>query len=547
MSVQHFPMANGGGRGIVRRTMTRQEKEVRRRRAFAIISHPDAGKTTLTEKLLVYGGAKDMAGSVRDRKRQSETTSDWLELEKQRGISVSSTAIQFEYEGHCINLVDTPGHRDFSEDTYRVLTAVDAAIMVLDLAKGIESQTLKLFEVCRSRKIPIITFVNKCDRPGRDPLEILDEIESTLGLKTFASNWPIGQGPSFSGVYDRMSKRLHRFERVAGGRSMAKEQRTEGLEALAGLPEEATDGVIDAIELLDMAGSELDAEAVAKGELTPVYFGSAMNNFGIRLLLEGFLRHSPPPQPRLAKGEPIDPKREAFSATVFKIQANMDPKHRDRLAFLRVCSGRFEKDMRVVHAQSGKPVRLSFSHKLFGRERETQEEAWPGDIIGITGQSDLDIGDTLTEDPDIVYDGIPRFAPECFAYFRNADTGSFKRFRAGIDQLLQEKVVQRFNLVDAVTNVPLLGAVGPLQFEVAKYRLEQEYQVQCGVETAPWTVARWVDPETSEEQLRANLQSRVEIARDDQNRLAVLFGSDWQLSYFIEKHPDIKVRSQPWS
>ncbi len=522
--------------------MTQLEQETRRRRTFAIISHPDAGKTTLTEKLLLYGGAKELAGSVRDRKHQSETTSDWLELEKQRGISVSSTAMQFEYEGYCINIVDTPGHRDFSEDTYRVLTAVDAAIMVLDVAKGIEEQTLKLFEVCRSRGIPIITFVNKCDRYGKDPLEILDEVESTLKLRTFAANWPIGSGPEFRGIFDRFEEQLHLFERTTGGRYKA----PVSVHAQTQIPQQLREQIDEAIGLLDAAGHDLDEAAIARGELTPVYFGSAVNNFGIQLLLEGFLRHAPPPQPRRAKGELIDPLRPAFSATVFKIQANMDPNHRDRLAFLRICSGHFRKDLRAIHAQTGKPIRLSFSHKLFGRERETQEEAWPGDILGITGQSDLDIGDTITEDPSIVYDGIPRFAPESFAYFRSSDTRSYKRFRAGIEQLLQEKVVQRFQLLDALDSAPLLGAVGPLQFDVAKYRLQSEYQVDCAVEPGRWSITRWVDPEVGEQDLRPLYLGGTAIVRDDAGGLALLFDSPWDLAYVQDKHPKIGLSSQPW-
>ena len=525
--------------------MTQLELETRRRRTFAIISHPDAGKTTLTEKLLLYGGAKELAGSVRDRKHQSETTSDWLELEKQRGISVSSTAMQFEYEGYCINIVDTPGHRDFSEDTYRVLTAVDAAIMVLDVAKGIEEQTLKLFEVCRSRGIPIITFVNKCDRHGKDPLEILDEIENTLHLMTFAANWPIGSGPDFRGLYDRFSQSLHQFERVQGGRYKAPVKVSSGV-ASENLPEGVGEKIEEAVSLLDIAGHELDERAVARGELTPVYFGSAVNNFGIQLLLEGFLRHAPHPQARMAKCGMIDPTTDVFTATVFKIQANMDPHHRDRLAFLRICSGQFRKDLRAVHAQTGKPIRLSFSHKLFGRERETQEEAWPGDILGITGQGELDIGDTVTEDPKIVYEGIPRFAPESFAYFRNTDTRSFKRFRAGIDQLLQEKVAQRFQLFDATNSAPLLGSIGPLQFDVAQYRLQFEYTVECVVEKAPWSLTRWVHPDHAEAEMRALFLYGIALAKDDWGGLALLFENPWQLRYFQEKNEKIRLASQPW-
>lgn len=522
-------------------------KEIARRRTFAIISHPDAGKTTLTEKLLLYAGAKEVAGSVRDRKNARDTASDWLELEKQRGISVSSTALQFEYGDHRINLLDTPGHRDFSEDTYRVLTAVDSAIMVLDAAKGIEEQTLKLFEVCKSRHIPLITFINKCDRPGKEPLELLDEIEERLSLQTYAVNLPIGEGPDFHGLYERRGQRLHLYEKVSGGRFVAPVEigGFNDPRMTAAIPPSIRERLVETNELLDSAGHELDLEAVNRGELTPVFFGSAVNNFGIDLLLNGFLAYASPPRGRLAGDQPIEPTHPAFSAFVFKIQANMDPNHRDRLVFLRICSGRFHPDLQVKHAQSGKEVRLSFTHQVFGRQRTTQTEAWPGDILGITGRSNLEIGDTLSEGPGIRFQAIPRFAPECFVRLRNADTQNLKRFNKGVDQLLQEKVVQRFHDLHGDTRMPLLGAVGPLQFEVVQYRLKSEYGADAHMEALPWTVTRWVAPDADQEALLAQNRFGSILVRDDADRLCILFESEWNLQYFERNNGAIRLLSRP--
>lgn len=522
--------------------------EVARRRTFAIISHPDAGKTTLTEKFLLYGGALNLAGGVRDRKNQS-TASDWMELERQRGISVSSTVLQFDYKGCKVNLLDTPGHRDFSEDTYRVLMAVDAAVMVLDVAKGIEEQTRKLFEVCRYRGIPIFTFINKCDRPGREPLELLDEVESMLGLQCYVMNWPVGSGNRFAGVYERATKQLHCYDRVQGGRQKATVI-TGGLEddpikqkvepdLLAKLSEE--------LELLEIAGTEFNREEVLKGHQTPVFFGSAINNFGVQPLLDGFLDLAPPPGPRKAGDGVVNPEDPAFSAFIFKIQANMDPRHRDRLVFLRICSGKFQRDMQVTHTQTGRKVRLSFSHQLFGKERETQDEAWPGDVLGITGHSDFGIGDTLSEKDTLRFDPIPAFAPECFAYLVNLDTRNFKRFRTGLEQLLQEKVIQRFQLLDAYNNTPLLGAVGPLQFDVVKHRIEGEYGAETRLDAAPWKVVRWVDPTISESQLQGMFLGGAKLARDSQERLVILFESEWNQQYFERENKDIRLFDNPLS
>src|SRR6476659_894720 len=394
------------------------EQEIARRRTFAIISHPDAGKTTLTEKFLLYGGAVQLAGSVTARKNQRATTSDWMELERQRGISVSSTVLQFEYRGYCVNLLDTPGHKDFSEDTYRVLTAVDAAVMVIDAGKGIEAQTRKLFEVCRQRGIPIFTFINKLDRPARDPLSLLDELEHVLGIHAYPVNWPLGDGPDFQGVFDREEKLVHFFERVPGGEYRA----PVSMHGLAddvvreAMSPDVYHKAVEELAMLEGAGAAFDHPAVLAGKLTPVFFGSAVNNFGVQLLLDAFLELAPSPRPRIVGERTISPEDSSFSGFIFKIQANMDPKHRDRLAFVRVCSGKFERDMNVIHTRSGRKLRLSSSHKLFGRDRETMDEAFAGDVVGLVGYADFRIGDRLAEDGSLVFHEIPRFAPECFAW-----------------------------------------------------------------------------------------------------------------------------------
>src|SRR6266568_3299421 len=405
------------------------ENQISRRRTFAIISHPDAGKTTLTEKFLLYGGAVQLAGSVTARKNQRATTSDWMELERQRGISVSSTVLQFEYGGYCVNLLDTPGHKDFSEDTYRVLTAVDAAVMVIDAAKGIEPQTRKLFEVCRQRGMPIFTFMNKLDRPAKDTLMLLDELERVLGIHAYPVNWPLGDGPDFRGVFDRQASLVHCFERVPGGQYRAPVS-VHGLEdpfVRDQMTAESYARMVEELAMLDGAGAHFDHPAILAGQLTPVFFGSAVNNFGVQLLLDAFLELAPPPQPRTVNERVIHPGEPQFSGFIFKIQANMDPKHRDRLAFVRICSGKFERDMTVVHTRSGRKVRLSSSHKLFGRDRETIDEAYPGDVVGLVGHTDFRIGDTLAEDASLVYKEIPRFTPECFAWLQSPSTAQFKR------------------------------------------------------------------------------------------------------------------------
>ena len=525
------------------------EQEIARRRTFAIISHPDAGKTTLTEKFLLYGGALQLAGTVTARKNQRAATSDWMELERKRGISVSSTVLQFDYQDFRVNLLDTPGHRDFSEDTYRVLTAVDAVVMVIDAGKGIESQTRKLFEICRRRGVPIFTFMNKLDRPTMDPLGLLDELESVLGIHAYAMNWPLGTGPEFRGVYDRAGKQAHFFERVSGGayRAPVTVHDLADPHVRQTMRADIYQQVVDEIGMLEGAGAGFDRDAVLAGTLTPVFFGSAINNFGVQLLLDSFLAYSTAPRPRRASGRIIEPDHPAFSGFVFKIQANMDPRHRDRIAFVRVCSGKFTRDMSVTHVQGGRKVRLSSSHKLFGRERETMDEAYAGDVVGLVGHSGFGIGDTLTEDPSIVYDEIPRFAPECFAYLHGTVTSQFKRFREGLEQLLQEGVVQVLEVKDSTRATPLLGAVGPLQFEVVQYRLMAEYGAESRLESAGWDVLRWVSPETRLETLEGALPSGANIAFDAERRPVALFPNEWALNYFQKRNPAIGLSDVPFN
>ena len=528
------------------------QREVTRRRSFAIISHPDAGKTTLTEKFLLYGGALNLAGSVTARKNQRATTSDWMDLEKQRGISVSSTVLQFEYKDCVVNILDTPGHKDFSEDTYRVLTAVDAAVMVVDAGKGIESQTRKLFEVCRRRGVPIFTFMNKLDRPARPSMDLLDELESVLGIHAYPVNWPLGDGPRFRGVYDREQKQVHLFQRTVHGAYRAPVAVT-GIEdqSVKEAVEEGTyQQVCDELELLEGAGADFDLKKVLAGELTPVFFGSAANNFGVQLLLDRFLELSPPPTPRESAGMMIDPASEEFSAFVFKIQANMNPKHRDRIAFVRIVSGQFKRDMDVINGRSGERVRLANSQRLFARERETVDDAFAGDVVGLVGNYDLLIGDTLSSQAGVTFDEIPRFAPECFSYLHNKSTAKYKRFRDGLQQLLKEGVASEFVLIDTDgPQIPLLGAVGPLQFEVLQYRLEGEYAAETRIEQANWSLARWLRPKEGDPlapDARPSLSLGAALARDSNGWLVALLPSEWALKTFSDKNEEWIISEQPF-
>jgi peptide chain release factor 3 len=528
-------------------TPSHLEKEVQRRRTFAIVSHPDAGKTTLTEKFLLYGGAVHLAGSVTARKNQRASTSDWMELEKKRGISISSTVLQFDYDGYRVNLLDTPGHRDFSEDTYRVLTAVDAAVMVIDAGKGIEAQTQKLFEVCRHRGVPIFTFMNKMDRPSREPLALLDQLEEVLGIQTYPVNWPLGTGIDFKGIWDRQTKLAHLFERTTGGAYRAPVM-TAGLNdpiIRERLDDRTYAATCEELEILEAAGAEFCPQDVLNAKTTPVYFGSALNNFGVQLLLDGFLEHSRAPTARTTvSGIEVEPTNPTFSGFVFKIQANMDAQHRDRVAFVRIVSGRFERNMSVLHERTGKRIRLSNASKIFGSDRETVEEAYPGDVVGIVGSGTFAIGDTLTDDPALVYDEIPRFAPECFSYLENTEPSQAKRFRTGLEQLLQEGVIQVFDLPDTVRRVPLLGAAGPLQFEIVQYRLETEYGATARLAPAPWAVARWLEPGTALD-VASLLPTGACLAQDERGRQVLLFNSEWLFKYFSERNPTVQLNSLP--
>jgi peptide chain release factor 3 len=523
--------------------------EIARRRTIAIISHPDAGKTTLTEKLLLYGGALQLAGSVTARKTQRSTTSDWMELEKQRGISVTSTVLQFEYRDSCVNLLDTPGHKDFSEDTYRVLMAVDSVVMVIDAAKGIESQTRKLFEICRMRGIPIFTFMNKLDRPSKNPLALLDELEQTLQLRVCAMNWPLGSGAEFKGIYDRQAQQAHFFERTDHGayRAPVTLHSVTDPQVRERLPHDVYETVIDDLDVLDTAGEPFDLQEVLRGELSPVFFGSAINNFGVQLMLDAIADYAPPPQPRCSGTAKVPTDHPEFSGFIFKIQSNMDPKHRDQIAFVRICSGRFTRDMRVIHSRTGSEIRLSSSHRVFAKERETVDTAYAGDVIGLVGHSGFGIGDTLTENPEIRYDEMPQFAPECFAILHNPVPAQYKRFKAGTSHLLQEGALQAFSFDGHLQNTPLLGAVGVLQFDVFQYRMETEYGATVRLEPAPHSLIRWVDepPGGNAAVNDMMMPSGCKTAFDSSGRRVVLFDTEWVMKYFCERNPGVSLLTLP--
>jgi peptide chain release factor 3 len=522
---------------------TELEIAVEHRRNFAIISHPDAGKTTLTEKLLLYGGAIHEAGAVKARRDQRKATSDWMEMEKQRGISITSTVLQFGYQGFQVNLLDTPGHQDFSEDTYRTLAAADNAVMLIDAAKGLEPQTRKLFEVCKLRELPIFTFVNKLDRPGREPLELLDEIEQELGLQTYAVNWPIGTGDRFKGVFDRHQQKVHLFERTAHGSREATDTVLDindpRLETL--LDRELYQQLQDDLELLDGVASELDLEAIHAGYMTPVFFGSAMTNFGVELFLHYFLEYALKPGNRNSNVGSIDPSYPEFSGFVFKLQANMDPKHRDRVAFIRVCTGKFEKDMIVSHARTGKTVRLSRPQKLFAQDRESIEEAYPGDVIGLNNPGVFAIGDTIyTGGKKLEYEGIPCFSPELFAFLRNPNPSKFKQFQKGVKELQEEGAVQIMYSADEAKRDPILAAVGQLQFEVVQFRMKNEYGVETTLEPLGYSVARWVLNGWEGLDKVGRLFNTLTI-KDSWNRPVLLFKNEWNVNQLLQDHPSLKL------
>lgn len=516
---------------------------VEQRRNFAIISHPDAGKTTLTEKLLLYGGAIHEAGAVKARRAQRHATSDWMEMEQQRGISITSTVLQFEYGGYNINLLDTPGHQDFSEDTYRTLAAADNAVMLEDAAKGLEPQTRKLFEVCRMRGIPIFTFFNKLDRPGRDPFELMDEIEQELGLATYAVNWPIGMGDRFKGVFDRRKRQIHLFERSAHGSR-------EALDTVIDLGDPRIEDLLEKelyhqfkeeLELLEGVGTEFDLEKIHAGELTPIFFGSAMTNFGVELFLESFLDYALKPTPRRSTRGEVEPTEPDFSGFVFKLQANMDPKHRDRIAFIRVCSGKFEKDMVVKHARTGKTVRLSHPQKLFGQGRQSLDEAYPGDVIGLNNPGMFAIGDTIYVGSRLEYEGIPSFSPELFAYLRNPNPSKFKQFQKGVTELREEGAVQIMYSTDEAKREPILAAVGQLQFEVVQFRLQNEYGVETLLEPLPFSVARWVGGGWPAMEKVGRLFNTAAV-KDSWGRPVLLFKNEWNCHQVEGEHPVLDLR-----
>ena len=514
-----------------------------RRRTFAIISHPDAGKTTLTEKLLLFGGAIQQAGTVKSRKADRHATSDWMEMEQQRGISVTSSVMQFPYGEAIVNLLDTPGHEDFSEDTYRTLTAVDSALMVIDVAKGVEQRTIKLMEVCRLRDTPIMTFINKLDREGKDPIELMDEVEDVLGIRCAPITWPIGMGSRFKGVYHLLEDRIYLHE-------SGKNDRVSEGESIDGLDNPRLDEVLgdmaaeelrDEVELVQGASHPFVLEAYLAGELTPVFFGSAISNFGVRQLLDTFVKQAPGPLPRPTTGREVDPGEPRFSGFVFKIQANMDPAHRDRIAFLRVCSGRYSRNMKIYHVRNKRTVQVSNALTFMAGERGKLEEAWSGDIIGLHNHGTIKIGDTFTEGEDLQFTGIPHFAPELFRRARLRDPLRMKALQKGLDQLSEEGATQVFRPM--ISNDVILGAVGILQFDVVAFRLKAEYKVECSFEPVSVNTARWVQCDDDKMLDRFKLKAAEHLAIDAAGDLAYLAPTRVNLDLTMERWPDIQFHA----
>lgn len=519
-------------------------KEVRRRRTFAIISHPDAGKTTLTEKLLLYGGAIRLAGSVKARKAHKYATSDWMEIEKQRGISVTSSVLQFDYKGYCINILDTPGHQDFSEDTYRTLVAADSAVMVIDGAKGVEEQTKKLFHVCKMRGIPIFTFVNKMDRASKDPFELMEEIENVLGINAYPINWPIGTNGDFKGVYNRKHANIEVFS--GGNHGQTEVASVEGsvddvvFRDLLG--EHLHNKLRADIELLDMAGDEFDLNKVRNGELTPMFFGSALTNFGVEPFLNDFLEMTTLPLPRLTDTGEVFPEDENFSGFIFKIQANMNPAHRDRIAFMRICSGRFKKGMEVYHVQQQKMIKLTQPQQFLAQERAVVEEAYPGDIIGLFDPGIFNLGDTLCESqPYFKFQGIPIFPPEHFARVYAADSMKRKQFIKGISQLSEEGAIQVYKQPDVGREELIVGVVGMLQFEVLEYRMLHEYGVEIKIQHLPYRFIRWIDGQNIDIR-NLYLSSDVMIVLDRKGSFVFLFVYEWGIQRIVEGNKGLKLK-----
>lgn len=511
------------------------------RRTFAIISHPDAGKTTLTEKLLLFGGAIREAGAVKGKKARRHATSDWMEIEKQRGISVTSTVLQFAYKDRRINILDTPGHEDFSEDTYRTLTAADSAVMLIDAAKGVEPQTIKLFEVCRMRGIPIFTFVNKLDREGKEPLALLEEIEDVLGIRSCPMNWPIGMGADFKGVYNRADACFERFTDRAGGASKLFVEDVESEKLAEALGENVHQQLVEEVMLLDIAGDPFDAELVQSGQLTPVFFGSAIANFGVETFLNQFVQLAPPPGPRKTDAGLVTPIDGAFSGFVFKIQANMNPAHRDRVAFIRICSGKFERGMNVNHVRTGKKVTLAQPQQFFGQGREVIEEAYPGDIIGIFDPGQFRIGDTLCQSGSFQFEKLPLFSPEFFARVYVKNTLKHKQFHKGIEQLSEEGAIQVFRQVNRTEDL-VIGAVGQLQFEVFQYRMKTEYGAEVELVHLPYSFARWFGVDVDIDTLHYDRYSNM-VVRDKDDRIAMLFPSEFSIRWLTEKNPQVVLHS----
>ena len=517
-------------------------EEISRRRTFAIISHPDAGKTTLTEKFLLYGGAIAQAGAVKGKKNSRAAVSDWMEIEKQRGISVTSSVLQFQYDGFCINILDTPGHQDFSEDTYRTLMAADSAVMVIDGSKGVEAQTRKLFKVCAMRHIPIFTFINKMDRDSKDPFDLLEELEQELGIETYAVNWPIGSGKEFQGVYDRNKGHIAFFSGVSG------KNRAEKLEidlydpAVADhIGAERHQQLIDDVELL-AAGREFDMDAVRNGTLSPVFFGSALTNFGVEPFLEDFLKMTPPPLARVADCGEIDTFSPDFSAFVFKIQANMNKAHRDRLAFLRICSGKYEREAEVYHVQGNKKMRLSQPQQLMASEREIIDEAYAGDIIGVFDPGIFSIGDTVTvPGKKFRFAGIPTFAPEHFARVSPRDTMKRKQFIKGTEQIAQEGAIQIFKVPNTGMEEVIVGVVGVLQFEVFQYRMKNEYGVDLRMENLPYEQLRFITKSPVSDLKDLKLSSDAELLEDYKGHSLLVFSSFWSIDFTIKRNPGLEL------
>ena len=516
-------------------------KEIEKRRTFAIISHPDAGKTTLTEKFLLYGGAINLAGSVKGKATARHAVSDWMEIEKERGISVTSSVLQFHYDGYCINILDTPGHQDFSEDTYRTLMAADSAVMVIDASKGVEAQTRKLFKVCVMRHIPIFTFINKMDRDANDTFELLDDIEKELGIATCPINWPIGSGKGFKGVYDRNTKRVMTFADTLKGtkEGTEKEIAIDDPALVDEIGEDQRQTLLDEIELLDGASAEFDMELVSKGELSPVFFGSALTNFGVETFLQHFLQMTSSPLPRMSDQGVIDPFSPDFSAFVFKIQANMNKAHRDRIAFMRICSGEFDAGMEVFHVQGNKAMKLSQPQQLMAQERKIVDKAYAGDIIGVFDPGIFSIGDTIVSGKNrFAFEGIPTFAPEHFARVRQVDTMKRKQFMKGISQIAQEGAIQIFQEYNTGMEEIIVGVVGVLQFDVLKYRLNNEYNVEIRMENLPYEHIRWIENEDIDLDKISGTSDMKKI-KDLKGRPLLLFVNSWSVGMTLDRNEGV--------